>query len=96
MIKVLFVCVHNCARSQMAEELLRKEMGALICDNRLFVKPTAGGREFLREVEEGQSYPGANMWFLIPEEDWDDTLRLMELQRSRCRRCRYPKSKANR
>lgn len=27
MIKILFVCIHNSARSQMAEELLRREMG---------------------------------------------------------------------
>ncbi len=27
MIRVLFVCLHNSARSQVAEELLRKEMG---------------------------------------------------------------------
>jgi len=30
MIKVLFVCIHNSARSQMAEELLRREMPAEI------------------------------------------------------------------
>ncbi len=33
MIKVLFVCIHNSARSQMAEELLRKKMG-----DRVFVQ----------------------------------------------------------
>jgi TfoX/Sxy family transcriptional regulator of competence genes len=46
---------------------------ALICDNQLFVKPTAAGRTYLGEVEEGQPYPGAKPWFLIAEDYWDDS-----------------------
>jgi len=30
MLSVLFVCIHNSARSQMAEELLRREMGDVV------------------------------------------------------------------
>lgn len=32
---------------------------ALVCDNQLFVKPTAEGRDILGEVTEGPPYPGA-------------------------------------
>lgn len=37
----------------------------LICDNRLFIKPTEGGRAFLGDVTEAPAYPGAKPSFLI-------------------------------
>ncbi len=47
---------------------------ALICDNKLFVKPTNAGREFIVDVTEGSAYPGAKPSFLIEEKiedaDW--------------------------
>lgn len=36
---------------------------AMVCDNQLFVKPTAGGRAFIGEVVEGQPYPGVTPQF---------------------------------
>lgn len=38
---------------------------ALICDNKLFVKPTAGGRAYIGNVVEAPPYPGAKLYFLI-------------------------------
>jgi len=47
---------------------------ALVCDNRLLVKPTAGGRAFIGEVVDAEPYPGAKPAFLIEERledrDW--------------------------
>jgi TfoX/Sxy family transcriptional regulator of competence genes len=47
---------------------------ALICDNKLFVKPTNAGREFIGNVTEGFAYPGAKPSFLIEDRvedsDW--------------------------
>jgi TfoX/Sxy family transcriptional regulator of competence genes len=47
---------------------------ALICDDRLLVKPTSGGKSFIGEVVEASPYPGAKPCFLIEEqfedEDW--------------------------
>ena len=40
---------------------------ALICDNRLFVKPTAGGRAHIGAVVEAPPYPGAKPSFLIED-----------------------------
>lgn len=40
---------------------------ALICDNRLFVKPTEAGKEYTGEVTEAPPYPGAKPFFLIEE-----------------------------
>jgi TfoX/Sxy family transcriptional regulator of competence genes len=40
---------------------------ALVCDNQLFVKPTAGGRAFLGSVTEAPPFPGASMYFLVDE-----------------------------
>lgn len=45
---------------------------ALVCDNRLFVKPTEAGRAFIGEVVEASPYPGAKPAFLI-EERLEDT-----------------------
>jgi TfoX/Sxy family transcriptional regulator of competence genes len=41
---------------------------ALVCDNQLFVKPTAGGRKFIGSPMEAPPYPGAKPHFLIADE----------------------------
>jgi DNA transformation protein and related proteins len=41
---------------------------ALVCDNQLFVKPTAGGRSLIEQVVEAPPYPGAKPYFLIGEQ----------------------------
>jgi len=51
---------------------------ALVCDDRLFVKPTEAGREFLGEVELAQPYPQAKPWYLVAEEKWDEASRLAQ------------------
>ena len=38
---------------------------ALVCDNRLFIKPTEGGRAFIGDVVEVPAYTGAKPSFLI-------------------------------
>jgi len=40
---------------------------ALICDNQLFVKPTAAGRAYIGDVDEAPPYPGAKMYYLIED-----------------------------
>jgi len=40
---------------------------ALICDDKLFVKPTEGGRTFIGDVIEAPAYAGAKMSFLIED-----------------------------
>ena len=44
---------------------------AYVCDNQLFVKPTAAGRAKIDRVVEAPPYPGAKMYFLI-EDQLDD------------------------
>ncbi len=53
---------------------------ALVCDNKLFVKPTNSGRDFIGEVVEAPAYKGAKPSFLI-EEKLDDKEWLSELIR---------------
>jgi TfoX/Sxy family transcriptional regulator of competence genes len=48
------------------------KMVALVCDDQLFVKPTAGGRDFIGDVTEGAPYKGAKPCFVISPERWDD------------------------
>ena len=40
---------------------LDERVVAFVCDNMLFVKPTAAGRALLDEVDEAPPYPGAKM-----------------------------------
>jgi TfoX/Sxy family transcriptional regulator of competence genes len=51
---------------------------ALICDNKLFVKPTEGGRKFIKDVVEAPAFPGAKPTFLIEDKledrEWMSTL----------------------
>ena len=65
---------------------------ALICDNKLYVKPTEGGRAFIREVVEAPPYEGAKPSFLI-EEKIDDREWLSELVRISLKELPEPKPK---
>lgn len=51
---------------------------ALVCDNKLYVKPTSAGRKFIGDVVEAPPYPGAKPSFLIAEQiedaDWLSSL----------------------
>jgi DNA transformation protein and related proteins len=44
---------------------------ALVCDNQLFIKPTAGGRSMIAKIIEAPPFPSAKPHFLI-EEQLDD------------------------
>ncbi len=65
---------------------------ALICDDRLFIKPTDGGRAFIGEVVEAPPYPGAKPSFLI-EDRIEDAEWLSELVRITARERPAPKPK---
>jgi DNA transformation protein len=45
---------------------------AFICDDQLFIKPTAAGRAYLGTVTEADAYPGSKPYFLIDGDRWDD------------------------
>jgi len=51
---------------------------ALICDDKLFVKPTEGGRKFIGNAVEAPAYPGAKLSFLI-EDKFEDREWISEL-----------------
>jgi DNA transformation protein and related proteins len=52
---------------------------AFICDDSLFIKPTAAAKEFFPEAEDAPAYPGSKMYMLIPEEKWEDSEFMSEL-----------------
>ncbi|HHP7242434.1 MAG TPA: TfoX/Sxy family protein [Cyclobacteriaceae bacterium] len=64
----------------------------LICDNKLFVKPTKSGRAFIGDVVEAPAYPGAKPAFLI-EDKIEDKKWLSELVRISVRELPPPKPK---
>jgi TfoX/Sxy family transcriptional regulator of competence genes len=53
---------------------------ALVCDDQLFLKPTAAGKTFLGQVREAPPYPGAKNYFLLAAEV-DDPDRLNQVLR---------------
>jgi TfoX/Sxy family transcriptional regulator of competence genes len=57
------------------------KMVALVCDDRLFVKPTLAGRLHAGGAQEEPPYPGAKPCFVIPGERWDEADWLAELFR---------------
>lgn len=57
------------------------KMVASVCDDKLFVKPTARGRAFIGEVVEAPPYPGAKSSFLISNEKQKNAEWLSELVR---------------
>ncbi len=64
----------------------------VICDNRLFLKPTAGGRAHMTEVVEAPPYPGAKPSLLI-EDQVEDRAWLSEMVRITARE--LPTTKRN-
>jgi len=64
----------------------------LICDNKLFIKPTEGGRAFIGDVTEAPAYPGAKPSFLI-EDKLEDRAWLSELVRVSVKELPMPKAK---
>jgi TfoX/Sxy family transcriptional regulator of competence genes len=68
------------------------KMFGLICDNKLFIKPTKAGREFIGDVVEAPPYEGAKPSFLIEDKlenkDW-----LSELVRISLKELPMPKPK---
>lgn len=69
-----------------------KKIFGLICDNKLFIKPTVGGRAFIKDVTEAPPYPGAKNSFLI-EEKLEDSEWLSELVRITLKELPEPKPK---
>ena len=65
---------------------------ALVCDNQLFVKPTAGGRAFIGAPVEAPAYSGAKNSFLI-EDAFEDREWISELIRITARELPAPKPK---
>lgn len=57
---------------------------ALICNNKLYIKPTLSGREYINEVVEAPPYPGAKPSFLIEDQlensDWLKKLVLLTVE----------------
>ena len=64
----------------------------LVCDNKLFIKPTEAGRAFIQDVVEAPPYPGAKPSFLI-EDKLDDREWLSELIRLSVKELPEPKPK---
>lgn len=69
------------------------KMFAMVCDDRLFVKPTAAGRAWIGAPDEAPPYPGAKPCFLVPGERWDDHAWLTELARRTTAELPLPKKK---
>jgi TfoX/Sxy family transcriptional regulator of competence genes len=51
---------------------------ALVCDDKLYIKPTLAGRAYIKDVVEAPPYEGAKPSFLI-EEQLDDHVWLKKL-----------------
>ena len=47
----------------------RGKLFGLICDNKIFIKPTPAGRAFIGQVVEAAPYEGAKPSFLVGEVD---------------------------
>ncbi|MFC2088325.1 TfoX/Sxy family protein [Calditrichota bacterium] len=65
---------------------------ALVCENKLFIKPTEKGKKFIKDVIEAPPYPEAKPSFLI-EDKLDNREWLSELVRITVRELPEPKPK---
>lgn len=67
----------------------------LICDNKLFIKPTNSGRAFIKNIIEAAPYEGAKQYFLI-EHKIEDSKWLSELINITAKELPLPKQKNKR
>lgn len=65
---------------------------ALVCDDQLFLKPTAAGRAALGSVVEAPPYPGAKPYFLV-QDRLDDRATMIEAIRLTAAALPAPKPK---
>ena len=49
-----------------------EKVTALVCDDKLYLKPTDAGRNFIGIVNEAPPYPGAKPYFYISGDLWED------------------------
>lgn len=69
-----------------------EKLFGLICDDKLFIKPTLSGREYIGEVVEAPPYEGAKPSFLIGEK-MEDSGWLSELVKITVKELPAPKIK---
>lgn len=69
-----------------------RKVTALVCDNELFIKPTAAGKKFIGEVTEAPPYAGAKPYYLI-QDMIDDKEWMCELIRLTAAELPFPKNK---
>lgn len=72
---------------------LEGRMFALVCDDQLFLKPTAGGLALLGTPKEGFPYPGAKACYLLDEDLIEDMDLLAKLARTTALELPLPKPK---
>jgi DNA transformation protein and related proteins len=66
---------------------------ALVCDDKLFLKPTPQGKDFLGDCSEASPYPGAKPCFVIPNDKCEDTQWLSHLIQITANQIPVPKKK---
>ncbi len=63
----------------------------LVCDDKLFVKPTAAGRALAPDAPEEPPYLGAKPHLMIPPDGWADRAALCRLVQATFRELARPK-----
>ena len=66
---------------------------ALVCDDKLYIKPTTAGKKFIKNIVEAPPYPGAKNYLLISEDRWEDRKWLTELVATTASELPLPKPK---
>ena len=69
-----------------------KPIGA-VCDDQLYLKPTAAGRGMIANVVEGSPYPGAKPHLLVTPDQWEDAEWLRGLVQATAQELPLPKPK---
>ena len=72
---------------------LNGKMIAMVCDDRLFFKPTLPGRALGPDLAEAPPYPGAKPCLLVPEDEWDNREWLTDLARATANALPIPSAK---